>query len=92
MVTSTGSYFRNCTYTRMMDCVHKTYLGGRHGDELDGLLVPELQVAPLPHRKDGLRARHAVVGDQNLPGESSKQASKHRYIKDKNRTTRKDIA
>ena len=41
-------------------------LGGRHGDELDGVLVSELHVGPLPHGQDGLGRGHAVVGDEDL--------------------------
>ena len=41
-------------------------LGGGHGDELDGVLVAQLHVGPLPHRQDGLGGGHAVVGDEDL--------------------------
>lgn len=42
------------------------HLRGSHGNELYRLLVAQLKVAPLPHGEDGLRARHAVVRNQNL--------------------------
>ena len=41
-------------------------LGGGHGDELDGVLVAQLHVGPLPHRQDGLGGGHTVVGDEDL--------------------------
>lgn len=61
--------------TRIVHSSSLAYLRCGHGDELHRLFVPELEVAPLPHRENGLRARHSVVSDQDLPRQESTAAA-----------------
>ena len=51
-------------------CVGRQVLGGGHDGELDGALIAQCLVCPLPHGADLFDGGDTVIRNQNLPSVS----------------------